>query len=239
VTVAVTTLPAQDRSPGSARRAVQEALLGAGLEVLLDDALLLVSELVTNAVVHAGTELELRIDIGPDLARIEVIDHGPGLPIRHGPDDASEFGRGIFLLDALAQEWGTRHFAGGKSVWFVLGLTDRIVPRPTPVRLAERGAAPSPPVVSWLLGLPSDLEERLSPAQLIGELLHRLCGAMDLKQGWLFAESVRDPAQWSVVAVHDPSAHPNQRGPVTVRRNRIARAAPAPSRRRVRRPGCR
>jgi sigma-B regulation protein RsbU (phosphoserine phosphatase) len=208
VTVAVTTLPAQDRSPGSARRAVQEALMGAGLEVMLDDALLLVSELVTNAVVHAGTELELRIDIGPDLARIEVIDHGPGLPIRHGADDASEFGRGIFLLDALAQEWGTRHFAGGKSVWFVLGVTDRIAPRLAPVRLAERGAAPSPPVVSWLLGLPSDLEERLSPAQLIGELLHRLCGAMDFKQGWLFAESVRDPAQWLVVAVHDQSGVP-------------------------------
>ena len=209
MTIAVTTLPAQDRSPGSARRAVQEALMGAGLEVMLDDALLLVSELVTNAVVHAGTELELRIDIAPDLARIEVIDHGPGRPFhRHDPDDASEFGRGIFLLDALAQEWGTSHFAGGKSVWFVLGVTNRIAPRPTPVRPAEHGAAPSPPVMSWLLGLPSDLEERLSPAQLIGELLHRLCGAMDLKQGWLFAESVRDPAQWSVVAVHDQAGVP-------------------------------
>jgi GAF domain-containing protein len=188
---------------------VQEALMGAGLEVMLDDALLLVSELVTNAVVHAGTELELRIDISPDVARIEVIDHGPGRPIRRDDhDDASEFGRGIFLLDALAQEWGTRHFAGGKSVWFVLGLRERIAPRPSPLRLAERGAAASPPVVSWLLGLPSDLEERLSPAQLIGELLHRLCGAMDFKQGWLLAESVHDPAQWSVVAVHDPSGVP-------------------------------
>ncbi len=180
--------------------------MAAGLEVMLDDALLLVSELVTNAVVHAGTDLDLRIDIAPGQVRIEVIDHGPGLPVRLGnPEDTREYGRGIFLLDALAQEWGTRHFAGGKSVWFVLGVTDRIVPRPTPLRLAERGAAPSPPVVSWLLGLPSDLEERLSPGQLIGELLHRVCGAMDLKQGWLLAESVRDPASWSVVAAHDPA----------------------------------
>jgi sigma-B regulation protein RsbU (phosphoserine phosphatase) len=205
VTAAVTTLPAKDRSPATARRTVQDALTAAGLEVMLDDALLLVSELVTNAVVHAGTEIELHIDIGPGLARVEVIDHGPGVPVRHGePHDIREDGRGIFLLDALAQEWGTRHFPGGKSVWFVLGVTDRIVARPLPLRLAGRGSPPSPPVVSWLLGLPSDLEERLSPAQLIGELLHRLCGAMDLRQGWLLAES-GEAEPWLVVAAHDPA----------------------------------
>jgi sigma-B regulation protein RsbU (phosphoserine phosphatase) len=204
VTAAVTTLPAVDRSPATARRTVHEVLTGAGLEVMLDDALLLVSELVTNAVVHAGTELELHITIGPGRARIEVVDYGPGLPIRQGdPHVTREGGRGIFLLDALAEEWGTRHFAGGKSVWFVLGVTDRVMPRPVPLRPPGRGSAPSPPVVSWLLGLPSDLEERLTPAQLIGELLHRLCGAMDLKQGWLLAESGGDAEQWSVVAAHD------------------------------------
>jgi sigma-B regulation protein RsbU (phosphoserine phosphatase) len=206
VTAAVTTLPAKDRSPATARRTLQDALSAAGLEVMLDDALLLVSELVTNAVVHAGTEIELHIDIGPGMARVEVIDHGPGVPVRHGePHDIREDGRGIFLLDALAQEWGTRHFPGGKSVWFVLGVTDRIVARPQPLRPAGRGSPPSPPVVSWLLGLPSDLEERLSPAQLTGELLHRLCGAMDLRQGWLLAES-GEAEPWLVVAAHDPAA---------------------------------
>ena len=220
MTVAVTTLPAQDRSPAAARRTVQDVLTAAGLEVLLDDALLLVSELVTNAVMHAGTELELRIDIGPDLARVEVIDHGLGSPIRYGdPAEAREGGRGVFLLDALAQEWGTRHFAGGKSVWFVLGVADRVA-RPAPVRPPRPASPPSPPVVSWLLGLPSDLEERLSPAQLIGELLHRLCGAMDLDQGWLFAESVGDAEQWSVVAAHDP-VHP---APEADEVRRLARA---------------
>ena len=207
MTAAVTTLPAQAQSPSAARRAVQEILTGAGLEVMLDDALLLVTELVTNAVVHAGTDIELHIDIGPGRARIEVIDHGPGVPVRRGdPDSPREGGRGIFLLDALAQEWGTRHFAGGKAVWFVIGVTDRVVPRPIPLREPGRGEAPSPPVVAWLLGLPADLEERLSPPQLLGELLHRLCGAMDLNAGWLLVESVGDSARWTVMAAHDAAA---------------------------------
>ncbi|MCW2613724.1 MAG: Stage sporulation protein [Frankiales bacterium] len=208
MTAAVTTLPAQDRSPAAARRIVHRALSDAGLEVMLDDALLLVTELVTNSVVHAGTDVELHVDIGAGCARIEVVDHGAGaLPVLRGdPDATREGGRGIFLLDALAQEWGTRHFAGGKSVWFQLGVTDRTVPRPVPLRAAQASSDPSPPVVSWLLGLPADLEERLSSAQLLGELLHRLCGAMGLRDGWLMAETVGDSETWTVVASHDPSS---------------------------------
>ena len=209
MTAAVTTLPAQDRSPTAARRLVHQALAKAGLEVMLDDALLLVTELVTNAVVHAGTEVELSIDIGPGTARIEVVDHGPGaLPLQGAdPSDGTrEGGRGMFLLDALAQEWGTRHFPGGKAVWFELGVNDRILPRPLPLRSPDRSDAPTAPVVSWLLGLPADLEERLSSSQLLRELLHRLCDAMDLGSGWLIAESMGDASSWTVVTSHDPAA---------------------------------
>ncbi|MBW3640138.1 MAG: SpoIIE family protein phosphatase [Actinobacteria bacterium] len=207
---AITTLPAQDRSPGTARRVVQDALMGGGLEVLLDDALLLVTELVTNSVVHAGTDVELHVDIGVGRARVEVVDRGAGaLPNVAGvPGADREGGRGIFLLDALAQEWGTRHFAGGKSVWFTLGVSDRVVSRPRSLRASTPGKAPSPPVVSWLLGLPADLEERLSPAHLLGELLHRLCGAMDLADGWLYAEGIDDTNRWAVLAAHDLGAEP-------------------------------
>lgn len=204
---AESTLPAQDLSPAVARRAVRGALTEAGLEVMLDDAVLLVSELVTNAVVHAGTQIELRLDIGPGSVRVEVIDYRPGaLPALLGePDDDRETGRGMVLLDAIAKEWGTRHFAGGKAVWFKLGVTDRVAPRPLPLRASGRGSPASPPVVSWLLGLPADLEERLTPAQLLGELLHRLCDTMDLQQGWLLAESDQHSEQWSIVARHDPT----------------------------------
>lgn len=210
MTAAVTTLPPQDRSPAAARRVVQDALLRGGLEVLLDDALLLVTELVTNAVVHAGTEVELHVDIGAGRAHIEVVDHGTGaLPSLAGvPASDREGGRGLFLLDAVAQEWGTRHFAGGKAVWFVLGVADRVAPRRRPRRGPHRSQVPSLPAVSWLLALPADLEERLSPAELLGELLHRLCGAMSLVDGWLCAESVDDPEQWTVVASHEPAGEP-------------------------------
>ena len=117
------TLPAQVLSPAAARRAVREAMTGAGLEVILDDAVLLVSELVTNAVVHAGTRIELRVDIGPGSVLVEVIDFRPrALPDLLGKPEADrEAGRGMLLLDAVAKEWGIRHFAGGKAVWFQLG----------------------------------------------------------------------------------------------------------------------
>ena len=115
-------LPAQVLSP-AARGAVWEAMTAAGLEVILDDAVLLVSELVTNAVVHAGTQIELRVEIGPGSVLVEVIDYRPrALPaLLSKPDGDREAGRGILLLDAVAKEWGTRHFAGGKAVWFRLG----------------------------------------------------------------------------------------------------------------------
>ena len=187
---------------------MRQALLDAGLEVMLDDALLLVTELVTNAVVHAGTDMELHLEVGVDRARIEVADHGAGgLSVLRGePDAGREGGRGIFLLDALAQEWGTRHFRGGKSVWFELALNDRVLPRPVPLREQSTLGGLRPPAVSWLLGLPADLEERLTPVQLLGELLHRLCDAMDLRGGWLLAEQVSAGQTWQVLAAHDALA---------------------------------
>ena len=208
------------REVGELGLSVGEALRRA--RDLVDDALLLVTELVTNAVVHAGTDVELHVDTGAGRARIEVVDHGAGsLPVlRVDPDEAREGGRGIFLLDALAQEWGTRNFSGGKSVWFVLGVTDRVAPRPLPLRRARGGdRAPAPAVMSWLLGLPADLEERLSPSQLLGELLHRLCGAMDLCDGWLMAESPGDQTSWEVVATHDATGS----GPSVDSVRRVAR----------------
>jgi len=210
-TSAVTVLPPEGRSASAARRVVEQALHEAGLAVLLDDALLLVTELVTNAVVHAGTALELHIELGTGTVRIEVVDHSAGsLPMLHGdPESPREGGRGIFLLDVLAQEWGTRHFAGGKSVWFSLTVDERRLSRTRRAAATSRPLdAPGVPPLSWLVGLPVDLEERLSTSQLLDELMHRLCVSLHLPGGWLLSEAASEDDAWTVVVAHDHDAAP-------------------------------
>ncbi|MCW2724369.1 MAG: hypothetical protein JWN35_1290 [Frankiales bacterium] len=199
------TFPADGRSASQARRLVERAVAEAGLPDVVDEALLLVTELVTNAVVHAGTDVDVAIEAGTDRLRVEVLDRSPGsLPTVHGaPSDTREGGRGLFLLDALATEWGTRHFASGKSVWFTLGAPERPA---RPDRPARSATAEPRRDLEWLVGLPADLEQRLSPTHLIGELLHRLGEALGLRQGWLFVQSADDERVWELAAAHDPLA---------------------------------
>ena len=120
---ATTRLAPDATSPGLARRLVEAAVTAAGLDALMDEALLLTTELVTNAVVHAGTEVELAVHTSDSLLRVEVVDFHPGqVPApRDSVEDDREGGRGLFLLGALATVWGTSHGNGCKSVWFQLG----------------------------------------------------------------------------------------------------------------------
>jgi sigma-B regulation protein RsbU (phosphoserine phosphatase) len=203
----VTMLPPTGQSASVARRTLERALDDADLTGLLDEALLLVTELVTNAIVHAGTEIELRIDTSPGGLRVEVIDRSPGsLPVmKPAPSETREGGRGVFLLDALATEWGTRHFGEGKSVWFQLGPP--IEPVAATARTApDITAATSRLQLDWLVGLPADLEQQISSAQLIGELVHRLVEAYALAGGWLMAQAAHDDGTWELVAASDPTA---------------------------------
>jgi GAF domain-containing protein len=182
-----------------------------------------VTELVTNAVVHAGTEIELRVETAGDGLHVEVVDRSPGsIPVvRPSPAETREGGRGVFLLDALSTEWGTRHFAGGKSVWFRLGPSKERAD--AVVRTPPDAATDRPPVaLDWLVGLPADLEQRISSAQLIGELVHRLVDAFGLQDGWLLAQSAQDEGNWELVAASNP-ASPE---PDAVRIRRIAQSGP-------------
>jgi len=114
-------LDAEPRSVGHARRFCSATLEGWGVAgELIDTCVLLVSELATNAVLHARTPFTVTIERRPAL-RVEVHDEDPRLPHPrdYGPEASS--GRGLHLVEALAQSSGTvTHAAGGKSVWFEL-----------------------------------------------------------------------------------------------------------------------
>ncbi|MFB7668943.1 SpoIIE family protein phosphatase [Kitasatospora sp. NPDC056138] len=136
------------RSAAAARGFVRDALLGWGLPEVVDDAVVLVSELVTNAVVHAGTAAEVACLREEDSIRIEVTDRHPerGLPSfanvpaassdRYADPDG-EGGRGLLMCSALSSRWGVEYASGQKTVWFRL---------PLPVQVAgTRYALPSLP----------------------------------------------------------------------------------------------
>lgn len=109
------------QSARAARRFISQVLTGWDDDEgdLTDTVTLLVSELVTNAVLHAGSEVEVSVRLTPTAARVEVSDASS-----HGvaPRDAAEdedSGRGLALVGTLARRWGVRPCpGGGKTVWF-------------------------------------------------------------------------------------------------------------------------
>jgi anti-anti-sigma factor len=89
----------------------------------LDLAMLLANELVSNAVVHARTDLRLRLGLRRDLLHIAVRDHSSRLPRVAAPDPEAQAGRGLWLVEQLALGWGVHpHPDGGKVVWCTLPL---------------------------------------------------------------------------------------------------------------------
>jgi anti-sigma regulatory factor (Ser/Thr protein kinase) len=109
--------PAELTTPADARRFVVGALRAGGVEV--DDAIpLVVSELVTNAVLHAGSPAKVEVRVGNDCVRIEVHDSTAELPTVREPGPFTVTGRGLLLVEALSDRWGASPTAGGKVVWF-------------------------------------------------------------------------------------------------------------------------
>jgi serine phosphatase RsbU (regulator of sigma subunit) len=114
--------------------------LEAGLGELLDEALLLTTELVTNAVLHAGTDVTVEVVADHSGLTVTVLDEVAGPFLVAGPQAPAdvavnlERGRGLQLVDRLAQRWGTVHHPGGKGVWF---------------HLSRPGAAPAPALMPW------------------------------------------------------------------------------------------
>ena len=113
-------LAAEPSSAAAARRFTAELLTAWCLPERADTATLLVSELVTNAVLHARTECELVVRFADEVLRVEVHDQSPVPPglRRYQPDAAT--GRGMLLIETLASAWGTDLSGEGKQVWFEL-----------------------------------------------------------------------------------------------------------------------
>ncbi|HZB41686.1 MAG TPA: ATP-binding protein [Ilumatobacter sp.] len=107
----------------TARRAVHEAL-GRYLSLqLVEEAVLLTSEIVTNAIMHTGRgcELQLSFDPGLGILRVEVSDRSRLRPLQLDALDCNRLGgRGLQIVAAMATQWGTFPIDGGKIVWFEL-----------------------------------------------------------------------------------------------------------------------
>jgi anti-sigma regulatory factor (Ser/Thr protein kinase) len=109
--------------------AVRDALRDRGdhlPQTMRDDLLLLLTEVVTNAVRHSGARrgdpIEVEMRERPDCVRVEVTDPGRGFdpPDRLVPDLTKAGGLGLVLVDRLSRAWGTRRTGRGALVWFEL-----------------------------------------------------------------------------------------------------------------------
>jgi anti-sigma regulatory factor (Ser/Thr protein kinase) len=116
------TWQADSSTPRSAREIVSALLRGMGCDDLVDDALLLTSELVTNAVIHATGAVALHAELHDDGLRVAVHDQAPDLATpRPRPVDAEEHGRGLAIVEQVAAAWSSEvRSGGGKVTWFEL-----------------------------------------------------------------------------------------------------------------------
>jgi len=118
-----TQLPSTVTSPQLARAFLRSALETWKLDGFGDVTELLVTELVTNVVTHVGAPMTLRVHREPSTMRVELEDPSPEVPVVRHPDSAEEHGRGVLLVDQLANAWGVDSRADGKTVWFELDVS--------------------------------------------------------------------------------------------------------------------
>ncbi|MFU8872233.1 SpoIIE family protein phosphatase [Micromonospora sp. SL4-19] len=128
-------LPADRRTPAAARALVRSVLAEADLDELLNEALLLTTELTTNAVEHARTELDIEVEADATGLTVMVTDFAAGpveelvVGVRNVASDINEVaerGRGLLLVDHFASRWGTTYLPTGKGIWFRLDRPDAV-----------------------------------------------------------------------------------------------------------------
>jgi anti-sigma regulatory factor (Ser/Thr protein kinase) len=113
-------LPPDTSSPARAREQAHEHLVGLGIDGVAADVALIVSELVTNAVLHAEPPIEMTLHVGRRHIRIEVCDGGtnPTAVAAHPlADTGGAPARGLHIVEELSSRWGTARRGNGKVVW--------------------------------------------------------------------------------------------------------------------------
>jgi anti-sigma regulatory factor (Ser/Thr protein kinase) len=115
-------LPAQPRSVPLARSWAEGWLVGSEVPApIREAALLVVSELVTNAVGQVDGPVRITLEVAASGVVIEVFDSGHRLPALGEPEVDATSGRGLRLVDSLSDEWGVREELDGKAVWSRIG----------------------------------------------------------------------------------------------------------------------
>jgi len=114
-----------DESVGAARSFVAGTIVDASPDVR-DSVALMVSELATNALVHAAGGFEVSVERTEGVVRVSVSDGGEGTPVLQAPPSSEPHGRGLRIVDELSDAWGVSPAADGgghgKSVWFRMSL---------------------------------------------------------------------------------------------------------------------
>jgi phosphoserine phosphatase RsbU/P len=206
--------PGELDSPVKARRIVASTLREAELDGLLDDAVLLTSELCENAIMHAGTGFELTVTVDDGGVTIAITDHGAtAMELRRtAPSDRKNtHNRGLLLVDELSSEWGSRHSGDGHEVWFAIRSTKE--PDEPPVGPPPTTRWPDVPTARWLLHIPGRTAITMSLSAQVAELLRRLCDVLGCDGGsaWVdYGDGER------LIAGRDQSTEPGEDDVLTV-----------------------
>ncbi len=111
-----------EEAVGAARRFVAGMIVDAHADVR-DSVSLMVSELSTNALVHAASGFDVSVDRSDLVVLVSVSDRGDGAPVLRSPESTEPHGRGLRIVEALSDDWGISTTPGnGKSVWFRISL---------------------------------------------------------------------------------------------------------------------
>jgi anti-sigma regulatory factor (Ser/Thr protein kinase) len=113
-------LPVSPAAPALAREFLRSSSCVAHHSAVVEDAVLLVSELVTNSVLHGGPPVVVAVECDGDALQVRVRDGSSNLPERRHALDGDEGGRGLELVANLSAAWGVDPVPDGKHVWFVL-----------------------------------------------------------------------------------------------------------------------